>query len=528
MKRSVVVAALALVAGVAQAQDAPMMAGGQMPDPRQMSGRARPQEGDPAGRLTVRAIQGTFRVDDLGNRVSDWPKDGVVHLVAYDTDQRVTVESKPLDAEGRAVFDGLATDGSKAYRALAAFGRGAASDRLISDVLVMPPQVGVRLMLAGAAPGSTDPAIDDQTQADDMGDGKAPPAGQVVVRLRGSPQLLGAAPIDVHLAEVQPTGASGDPREVAVVRAAEVAVTGSSDKSLEARFDGVPGDPSKLYVAWTVVDERRYVSTPVQLVAAQGASTGIFVYPALVMSFHGGAELDDQKLFFSLRLSVINPTPAPRATGDDGLTIPLPVGVTGMAVDEQLASRAKIVDGNLVWRGALPPGQRDIDLSFALASVDGAATFDLPLPFGAWQSQLVVEDLPGMTLTVPERAKKTTRPGPNGKNFVFLSGINLEPDRRLLIEIRGLPQPEMWLRVVPYVVGTIVLGLLGWAAFGLYRGASVRTSIAGDERERLYEELVAVETRFASRSIDEARYKRERTKLVERLASLDGGPGAAS
>ena len=101
--------------------------------------------------------------------------------VAYDAAGQVTMESKPLDAEGRAIFDGLATDGSRSYRAVAILRRPGATpgqtieDRVVSQDLAPPPMVGLRLMLAGEAPGSAAPAVDDHSKLDDFAAGTAPP-----------------------------------------------------------------------------------------------------------------------------------------------------------------------------------------------------------------------------------------------------------------------------------------------------------------------------------------------------------------
>jgi hypothetical protein len=621
MIRALVIAGL--VAGAVPASAQPM-AGGGRPDPRQMSGQARPQEGDPAGRLTVRTAQGRFRTDDLGNEVLDFPKDAIVHLVAFDAAGNATVESRPVDDGGRAVFDGLATDGSRAYRAMAVLPRGATADRLISQPILMPPQVGLRLMLAGEAPDAALPAIDDQSRADEFGDGRAPPAGEVVVRLRG--QVKGASPIrlvEVGGAEVgtaeailqklvvgtkvsvgQPaadpalrdglvkvtvvrTGQPGHDHEhgaigtVVEVREADgpadaapvasvttggdgtasfealpagkryvvrtiahgtpgdgaafdlpvkggisvpVQIRFTEEQSLEARFEGVAGGPGKIYVASVQAGGRRYLSAPVMLTDTLGAATGIFIYPQLVMSFHGGSELDDQRMFFQLQISLINPTNSPRDPGPDGLKIPLPRGFRGASVDEALASRVKVLDDGVVWRGPLPPGQKDLVVGFSLDVSEGRLTFDLPLPLGAWQSQIVFEDLPGVTFEVPPSARRDKRRGQGGRNFVVLTDINIEPGKSMVLGLSGLPQPMLWQRWAPPLLGLVVLGLLGWAGLGIVRGTRAGPAGAEAERERLYGELVTLEQRFADKQLDAARFERERTALIARIAALSDPP----
>src|SRR5690606_15085110 len=91
------------------------------------------------------------------------------------------------------------------------------------------------------------------------------------------------------------------------------------EQSLEARFTGVATAPGKVYVARVQAGDQTYPSSPIVLTRTLGAATGIFVYPSPVFGFHAGAELDDQRMFFQVRATIINPTAAPRDTGPDGL-----------------------------------------------------------------------------------------------------------------------------------------------------------------------------------------------------------------
>jgi hypothetical protein len=633
MKRLIVgFAVLGAIVAAPSLTPAQPMAGagaGEMPDPRMMSGQARPQEGDPPGRLTVRAVQGKLRVDDLGNRVSDWPKDAVIHLVAYDAKDQVAVESKPVDAEGRAVFDGLATDGSKAYRALAVFRRGAVEDRLIGEIVVMPPMVGMRLMLAGEAPGSTAPAVDDQTRGDDFSTGVAPPAGEVLIQLRGQSQggvvhlvQVGAAEDttaeailqkvvrDTQIVPGKPTfdaalrdrlvqvrltrkedpkdpghahgavGATVELREAGAAGGEPIAkattggdgvaslqvppgvgtkqlsvriaiasgavdsapfalpatggvavpadVTWVEEQVLQARFQGLPGATDRVYYSWLEHAGRRYLSSPFVLGAAVGASSGIFVYPDLIMGFQGEVELDDQRMFFRLGLTLVNPTPSPRDLGPAGLSIPLPRGFRGASVEETVAARVKVVDQGFVWRGAVPPGQKTFMAGFALDVVDGEVAVDFPLPLGAWQSHLVFEELPGMTVELPPSARKQSVKAPNGKPYTMLSDINIEPGKSLVMRFRGLPQPSAAMAWGRVLAGIAVLALLGWGAFGIF-GFRRPPDRAVEERERLFAELVALESRHGREAggakasgdaADERRYQAERSRLLGRLTAL--------
>jgi hypothetical protein len=153
-------------------------------DPRQLSGVARGEANDPAGRLTVRAVQGAMRRTEFGDIRSDFPAGAPVNLISIDSHGEIAIKTIPLDAGGRATFDGLATDGSETYFVLALFKRKLVEDRLLSRLVTMPPQVGMRMILAGEAVDSDKPPVDDLLV--EQNDLPVPPAGTVDVYLRGS------------------------------------------------------------------------------------------------------------------------------------------------------------------------------------------------------------------------------------------------------------------------------------------------------------------------------------------------------
>lgn len=135
------VACALCLAGGAQAQVAP---GGQMPDPRQMSGVPLPTSDVPAGTVTVRVVRGTLSNLVVGQSVE----------LAGD----VTATAKTNDA-GRAEFTGL-KPGARVKAVAVVDG-----ERLESQEFTLPAQSGVRLMLVATDPGATQRAEEDQKLA---------------------------------------------------------------------------------------------------------------------------------------------------------------------------------------------------------------------------------------------------------------------------------------------------------------------------------------------------------------------------
>jgi hypothetical protein len=601
-----------------------------MKNPRQISGQARPEQGDPARQLTVRLVQGPMRRrEDIGDVVSDFPSDAIVHLVGVDKTGAVTVQSHVVDKGGRAVFGGLAGDGSVSYYALTLLARDGAVDRVESRPIMMPPEVGMRMLLAGHGVKSGKPPADD-VLGDDASD-DVPPAGEVTVDLDGqtddveSVELVQAGvgkpvatakptpsktvvrprgrvkspvadtalrdgAIDVHvlrkgkgvgeiaiaLLKVEPAPAKPDGKpapageEIATGktdgegRAVLSAVAGAQKvklralvhgralesppfdaptkagvrvdvevdwqevESLRATFTGVAVGADKVYVARAVGVDRPSLSPPFQLTDARGVATQVIVYPGVLLGFHGGTQLDDDKLWFEVQFTVLNPSAVPYDTGAGGLRIPLPKGFIGASVQDEMTSRVK-VDGDkgLVWRGAVPPGQKSFIAQFALPTEGGDVHFDLDLPIGAVQSQMVLEDIAGMRLETPAGVDRETR-SQQGKKFILLGGIERRPGEQLSFRIAGLPQAPSWRAWLRRGAGLIVLGLLAWAIVAIARGRSGKTRAEEleAEREELLQALTQLEADLQRKKIAAPIYKKQKAALTDKLEAVYAELGA--
>ena len=512
---------------------APALAQPQMPDPRQMSGIARPQQGDAAGTLTVRVLQGRMEVDAFGNAQTKFPPGQVVHLIAVGSDGTVALDSKPVDAGGRAVFTGLATDGTRAYYAATLLARGEVDDRLVtSEPIAMPPQVGMRVMLAGLDPASTDPPVDD------LGDPRVParPEGEVIVEVRGAlAQVSDVRLVDIATRQAMTSGAQAR---------AEAKV---------ARFTGVPGGNDKVFVAEVIADGHVYRSKPIQLGRGVGAFAAVFVYPKLLMQFHSGAEVDDDKLWFQVQFTLANGTGAPYLPDGDGIMIPLPRGFVGASVGEQDQMRIKVISGEgFLWRGAFPPGQRAFVAQFAIPIDGGVAELDMPMPYGALESQISLRTNVGVMERLRRcvargqdrkvcdavesgRVVETEQSGPmrfaeldGGTTFLVVPIPRVSPGDRLRVKFVGLPSPPGWYFPASVLAGVAVVLFAMLAAVGMFMrrrqlaaaSESARIDHLTIESDKLFDRLVKLEHTRAVGKVPDAAYDKQRAELKSKLVDL--------
>ncbi len=605
-------------------------------NPRLVSGQARPEQGDPRGRLTVRAVQGSMRRTEFGDVVGDVPSGAPIHLVAIDRRGRVSVDTQQPDDGGRVTFENLATDGSVSYWVMSIYARGEVEDRLVSrraenrqlvlGPVAMLPEVGMRMMLAGLARSSTDPPVDDLLE----GNHTPPPPGEVVIDLDGDTEAVGKVellevgsekpvavttakpaktvlspegrirppasdpamkdglvevrverkkdgigdiaieilpaadagkpavegaprwtvttdasgralfeglPVDVELilrATVQDAKLQSRPFKVAAKGGTRLtlAVDWLEVDSLRARFTGIPGGADKVYVARVQAQGRVHLSAPFQLTRTRGAVSQILVFAGVAMSLHGGGLVDDETLWFQVQFTIYNPSVIPYDPGTSGLRIPLPKGFFGAGVADEMTARVKVDDDvGFVWRGVVPPGQRDFTGGFNLPIEGGTTRVSLPLPYGTFDSRLVFEDFPGARIDAPLDLEPEKDTGQDGRALVIFAGIHRRPGSSLEMTITGLPQHAPWKKWGRRAVAVVVLGMVAWLIFGLVvrarRGGDRHGSLEA-EREELLQDLVQLEADHRRKRVGDAVYHKGKADLMRKLEGIYAELGAGA
>jgi hypothetical protein len=413
-------------------------------------------------------------------------------------------------ADGRVEFSGLSHDQTTSYYALVVIGE----DRLESQVISMPPMVGMRMIFSARKRGPdgkpVGEPIDDQTRDRDV---PAVPPGEVWVALQG--RFEGET--QVHLRRL------GD----AQIPAKTQIATGEMERR-EARFAGVPGGPDSVYIAEVVAGGQPYRSLPFMLTPSAGASRGILLYEKPLVALQGGGTMDDDRFGIELGVNLVNLMGTPYDAGAEGMVIPLPDGFfAGNISDESnpLGDRAKIVPGQgLVITGVLPPGETNVVVSFALPVEDGRMRFVMPAPFGFYQSRIFLEKGAGTVISSEKLGAPMVVPL-QGRDFYQLE-LTIGPGEELAFEMLGLPVRPQGDKVLRMLAGTLVLAILAWALLATLGRQKAPTAGGGKndrrlalehDRERLYADLVSLEKRRRKGDIDTEDYEDSRRSLVAKL-----------
>ncbi|HTM19680.1 MAG TPA: hypothetical protein VL172_04205 [Kofleriaceae bacterium] len=294
-----------------------------------------------------------------------------------------------------------------------------------------------------------------------------------------------------------------------------------------AGFRGLPGGNDHVYVVRAQAAGRVQLSQPFQLTRMRGALLPLELAPPPEFEFHIAGSIDDAQMSFQAQLTMTNGSAAPYTPAGGSAHMPLPRGARHVAVEDQWKDRVKVESGGLTWKGAVPPEGFQFNCSFTLPIEDGSLTLDMDVPQGAFDSSIAFEYRQGMQIATAGKAEGHTT-SQQGRRFYVISDINVGSGQSLVLKVTGMPQQPAWRTWVRNAVGLGVLALLALGITGVFIGRRRGVEAGGSERDRLLDQLVDVERRFRDGTLAEAKYKKQRGRLTQRLEVLFGGtPGSA-
>lgn len=269
----------------------------------------------------------------------------------------------------------------------------------------------------------------------------------------------------------------------------------------EAIFN-VPTKPGQVvYAELTMQDndgkDVSFRSAPFSPVAGHGSTIEIGALPRIVFKFHMGAVVDDEYLGVQGEFEVDNYSWSPYSGGPDGILIPLPKHFKGASVDKNDQTDVAVDQGN-GFRISRPlgPGRRVFHGVFSLPVDHGNVDWALDLPFGAWDSNLNILQIPGLDVKLPAGVRGGSGRAQNGQAIYSIPDIRIQPNHAMVLGISGLPSVPGWKLWLPRIAGLVVLltlfaGVVMAVVFGRRRKAVDPNR--GDRRARLLDELVEID-----------------------------------
>jgi hypothetical protein len=204
------------------------------------------------------------------------------------------------------------------------------------------------------------------------------------------------------------------------------------------------------------------------------------------------------------------------------LVFVLPAAEKGAALLEGSSPRAKVSGRRVEITGPFPPGDTVVQVAYTFPFGQANLTIEQPLPVPLTHLAVVAEKAGGMQLSSPQMPEQQTMPA-NGKFYIAGRGGALQANQVLTFAFSGMPHYNTWPRDVALLLAFLILA---GGAFSTLRGGG-RPSAEADRRrelearrDRLFDELTALETEHRQGSTDAARYAERRRELVAALEQV--------
>jgi hypothetical protein len=504
-----------------------------MPNLRAISGQPLPDQGMPAGTVSVRVARKI-----PANAVADVEVAGLSKNAGGDVRKR-TVKT---DASGRALFEGLAP-GDEFHAEVSVDG-----ELLQTVPFPVPAQGGVRTMLiAGLGPATAG------------GEAEAAPAGGgqpqqfALGSTTGSAKPEKSLPtktLEVRLVDEEGhaiphhpvTLGSVDTSNKVDVRRAE------TDGSGVARFTDLPVGKTTGYAAVTDWHGLHIGTEPFAMPEDSGARAEIRALertsdPSVIAIGEGARvilQMREDTLQFLEIFPLENKSDKLFDPGPGAVEIPLPTEFTGAEAGQSerkieiRQGRGVAIHGTISPKSSLGGNDakaagNEVSFGFVMPYRGTTREFEQTMPNGIGLFTLITEQLPGLEVSGPGVGARESREV-NGHKYWVMPGSAVPPGGIMKFTVTGLPSTDHTGRVIAAV---LAIGLLGAAVVFARRPQGEARRAAVNERDRLtarrealFTELVAVERQARAGAVGATPERRRELVgklegVYQQLAALD-------
>jgi hypothetical protein len=233
---------------------------------------------------------------------------------------------------------------------------------------------------------------------------------------------------------------------------------------------------------------------------------------------------DGLSVFYVLQ---INNSSSTRVQPPKPLVFELPATARGAALLEGSSPQARVAGRRLEITGPFAPGATLVQVGYTAPFAGADMVIEQPLPIPLMHVAVVAQKVGNLQLSSPQMGDQQTMPA-NGNLYIAGRGPAVAAGAVLRFAFSGLPHHSAWPRNVALGLALLILVGGAWSAF---RGVGVATPRDGQRRElevrrdRLFDELTALEASHRDGKADPEHYGTRRRELVAALervyAALD-------
>jgi hypothetical protein len=523
--------ALALLAAASVTHAQPMMGGSGMPNLAEIVGRPLPDNGMPAGTVSVRVARKMPSNGVAGAEVS-----AIIKNAGGDLRRR----TEKTDADGRALFEGMAP-GDEFNAEVTVDG-----ELLKTQAFTIPQAGGLRTMLIAAiGKGGGNAASGEGAAAP----GAGRPSGEFTLGATAGVAVtdpsLPAGRLEVSLFDENGAPIPNQPLLLGMVdKTNKIDVRhGKSDAAGVAHFSDLPRGDGTGYAAVLEWHGMRLGTAPFPMPESGGARAEIRALgrtsdPSVMTIGSGGrviVQMHEDNLQFLEMFPLENRSDKMFDPGPGAIEIPLPKGFVGAEAQESDRKIDVRQNHGMAVHGAFTPQRaivgttaknagQEVVFGFVLPYHGDTRAFSQPMPNGIGTFTLITEKIPGLSVTGPGIGERQEREL-GGRKYWVMPGEPIAPGGVLEFTLNGLPSTDSTGRDV---AGGLTLMLIAGAfVFGRRPKGGARGGDVAEERERLvdrrestFAELLALERAARDKGTTPTPPVERRRQLVTRLEQI--------
>ena len=233
---------------------------------------------------------------------------------------------------------------------------------------------------------------------------------------------------------------------------------------------------------------------------------------------------DGLTVFYVLQINNASSTPVQPAKP---VVFELPASARSAALLEGSSPQARVAGRRLEIKGPFAPGDTLVQVAYTTPFSGADMVIEQPLPVPLKHVAVVAQKVGDLQLSSPQMPEQQTFPA-RGNLYIAGRGGAVAAGSVLRFAFSGMPHHPVWPRNVALGLALLILAGGAWSAFRSTGAGSARDSQKREleaRRDRLFDELAALESSHRDGKADPEHYAARRRDLVTALervyAALD-------
>lgn len=232
-------------------------------------------------------------------------------------------------------------------------------------------------------------------------------------------------------------------------------------------------------------------------------------------------EIGEDGLTVFYILQIVNAAAAP-VQPETPLVFALPAAARNASLLEGSSPQATVSGRQLTVTGPIPAGSTLVQVAYTMPFKGPEIVVEQKLPAKLMHVAVVAQKVGDLQLSSPQMAEQRVMPA-RGNEYIAGRGGPVEAGETLRFNFSGLPHQPTWPRDVAFAVAFVILAAGAWSSFRARSAGRPQEDRRRDleaRRDRLFNDLTALEVRRREQTIDAEDYAARRRDLITALEKV--------